>query len=177
MTWNWLDVLLLIILAVTVILGAVKGLARQIIGIAAVVAGLILALRYYANAGDVFAFLSNPVLANLLGFFLIFAGVLGVGWIINRLVSKTVKGPLKSLNHLLGAGLGLIKGVLICGIVVFGMLVFPVNIQALKESRLAPISLKMTRAAYDIIPQDLKEKFILAYQEIIGSKGKNVRKI
>jgi membrane protein required for colicin V production len=177
MVFNWLDIVLLVVIIVTLIIGAVKGLIRQVIGMLAVVLGLILAIKYYAYGADLFVFISNEVFANLLGFFLIFIGTLLVGWLINRFFTKAIKGPFRSLNHLLGAGLGFLKGILICGVIVFGFLVFPVSTRALDDSLLAPYSIRITKIAYNLIPQDLKDKFSEAYQEIIGRKKKNAKRV
>lgn len=177
MVFNWLDIVLLVVIIVTVVIGAIKGLIRQIIGILAVILGLILAIKYYAYGAEIFGFISDEVLSHLMGFFLIFLGTLLVGWLINRFFTKAIKGPFRSLNHLLGAGLGFLKGILICGIIVFGFLVFPVNTKALDDSLLAPYSIRITKTAYNLIPQELKEKFSEAYQEIIGRKKKNAKRV
>ena len=177
MVFNWLDIVLLVIIVITVVIGAVKGLIRQVIGILTVVLGLILAIKYYAYGAELFLFISDEVFSHLMGFFLIFLGTLLVGWLINRFVAKAIKGPFRSLNHLLGAGLGFLKGILICGVIVFGFLVFPVSTKALDDSLLAPYSIRITKAAYNLIPQELKEKFSEAYQEIIGRKKKNAKRV
>jgi len=167
MVFNWLDVILLLILIVTVILGTIKGLVRQLIGILAVI--VILALAYYPYVSQILKPLfSNEVIAHFLGFMLIFIVTLILGWVLGRLFSKAMKGSLKFLNHLLGGGLGLIKGVLICGIIIFALMVFPVQNKALERSELAPYCLKITQAAIDLIPLELKEKFNKAYNEIIN---------
>jgi membrane protein required for colicin V production len=168
MVFNWLDILLLVIIAITIIIGAIRGFVRQIIGLLAVILGLILAIKYYPYGKDVFTFLRNEVLAQLLGFFLIFVIVLSVGWVINILLAKAVRGPFKSLNRFMGAGLGLVKGILICVVVVFGFLVFPVNTQVLEESILTPYCMEIADIAYDLIPQELKDKFREAYNEVMG---------
>jgi membrane protein required for colicin V production len=168
--FNWLDILLLVIIAITVIIGAIRGFVRQIIGLLAVILGLILAIKYYPYGKDVFTFLRNEVLAQLLGFFLIFVIVLSVGWVINILLAKAIRGPFKSLNHFMGAGLGLIKGILISVIVVFGFLVFPVNTRILEESTLTPYCMEIADTAYNLIPQELKDKFREAYQDIMENK-------
>jgi membrane protein required for colicin V production len=159
-----------VILAITVIIGAIRGFVRQIIGLLAVILGFVLALKYYPVGMEVFSFIRNEVWAQLLGFFLIFIVVLSAGWGINILLAKAIKGPFKSLNHLMGACFGLIKGVLICVIIVFGFLVFPVNTRALEGSMLTPYCMKIADTAYDLIPQELKDKFKEAYQEIMGDK-------
>jgi membrane protein required for colicin V production len=177
MVFNWLDILLLVIIAITVVIGAIRGFVRQIIGLLAVIIGLVLAIRYYPYGAEVFTFVRNEVLAQLLGFFLVFAVVLCVGWVINILLAKAVRGPFRSMNHFLGAGLGLIKGILICGVVVFGLFVFPVNTRIVKESQLAPYCIKIVDTAYNLIPKELKDKFTEAYEEIMGKRGKNEKRV
>lgn len=177
MLFNWLDILLLVIIAIAIIIGAIRGFIRQIIGLCAVILGLILAVRYYSYGSQIFAFIRNDVLAQLLGFFLIFVAVLCIGLAINILLAKTIKGPFKAMNRLLGAGFGLIKGVIICCAIVFGFLIFPVNAKALEESQLSPYCIEVAKAAYSLIPQELKNKFNEAYQEIMGSRGKDAKKV
>ena len=69
------------------------------------------------------------------------------------------------------------KGILVCGVVVFALLVFPISKKALKESELSPVCLQMTRAMISLIPQELKEKFKEAYQEITRRVEKDGKKI
>ena len=164
---NWIDVILICVLALTSILGVIKGLVKQVFGLLAGIIGLILALSFYSQVSWIYLrFVSNEVLANFLGFLTIFLVVLCLGWISSYCLSKFIKGPLKFLNNILGGGLGLLKGILICGVVVFALLVFPISKKALKESVLSPVCLQMTRAMISLIPQELKEKFKEAYQEI-----------
>jgi membrane protein required for colicin V production len=179
MIFNWLDILLLVIIAITVIIGAIRGFVRQIIGLLAVILGLVLALKFYPYGKEVFTFLRNEVLAQLLGFFLIFVIVLSVGWVINILLAKAVRGPFRSLNHFMGAGFGLLKGLIICVVVVFGFLVFPVNTRILEESVLTPYCIEIADTAYGLIPQELKDKFKEAYQEVLGNEeeGEDEKKI
>ncbi|MEA3421749.1 MAG: CvpA family protein [Acidobacteriota bacterium] len=176
MIFNWLDIILLVILVITLVLGIIKGLIKEIVGILAVILGFILALVYYPHVSEIYIrFISNRTLSQFLGFLTIFLIVLCVGWLISRLFSKLMKGPLRILNHVLGGGFGLVKGILICGILVFAMLVFSINI--LKESRLAPCCLKMTRLAVGLIPKELKEKFNDAYGEVVNRRGKHEKRI
>lgn len=178
MIFNWLDIVLLIIIVLTLILGLIKGLVRQVIGILAVVVGLFLALIYYPYTAYLFGrFITSHVVSHFLGFLSIFLAVLCLGWLLSWLLSKVIKGPLKFMNHLLGGGLGLLKGILVCGVIVFALLVFPVNMRALQNSFLAPYCLKMAKAVVGIIPQDLKESFKEAYDETMERSGKNVKRV
>jgi len=175
---NWIDVILISVLALTSILGVIKGLVKQVFGLLAGIIGLILALGFYSQVSWIYLrFVSNEVLANFLGFLTIFLVVLCLGWVSSYCLSKFIKGPLKLLNNILGGGLGFLKGILICGVVVFALLVFPISKKALKESVLSPVCLQMTRAMISLIPQELKEKFKEAYQEITRRVEKDGKKI
>ncbi len=175
MSLNTLDIILLIVLLVTLVLGLIKGLVRQVIGIVAVVAGLILAARYYPRAVAPSSIRSSlpSIVAELSGFLAFFAVVIAAGWLIGLLFSKLMKGPLEFVNHLLGGVFGLVKGVLICGVLVFALLVFEVQQDALAESRLAPFCFHVTRAIVSLIPGDLKAKFKTAYEEMRGRGGES----
>jgi membrane protein required for colicin V production len=176
--FNWLDIVLFIVIGVTLLFGIIKGLVRQIIGILAVIVGLILALVYYPYIAYLFGrVISSQVLSHFLGFVSIFLAVLCLGGIISWLVSKMIKGPLKFMNHFLGGGLGLIKGILISGVFVFALLIFPVNVKALENSFVAPYCLKMTKVIVGLIPQELKESFKEAYEDIMGKRGKNAKRV
>ncbi|MFQ6108522.1 MAG: CvpA family protein [Candidatus Aminicenantales bacterium] len=178
MSLNWLDIILLAILLVTFILGIIKGFIRQIVGILAVIIGLIFAVYNYSYVAFFYTrFISSRALTHLLGFLTIFLVVLCMGWLVSYLLSKLMKGPLKFLNHVFGGVLGLLKGILICGVIVFALLVFPVSRTALTESQVAPYCLKIAEAAYYLIPQSLKQEFKKAYREMLGKEGKHEERI
>lgn len=174
MALNWFDVVLLVILLITLILGLLKGFIRQIIGILAVVGGLILAVNYYPRVSLFFQeFISKEVVSDLLAFLVIFLGTLGVGGLLAWGLSKLMKGPLKFFNHLFGGVLGLLKGALISGVIVLALTLFPLNPTILKDSLMAPYCLKMTKAVVNLIPSELKKKFEDAYYEIMGEREKH----
>lgn len=176
--FNWLDMILLFILAITLVVGIIKGLVRQLVGILAVIIGLILGLAFYAQVGTAFRpLVATDSIAHFLGFLTIFFLVLLVGWLVSRLFAKVMKGPFKFINHLLGGGLGIIKGVLICGVLVFAMLLFPVNFKALRTSTLAPYCITLTKGVVALIPQELKDKFKATYQQISGEGKKDGERI
>jgi membrane protein required for colicin V production len=175
---NWLDIVLIVILLVSFILGLIKGFVRQMVGIAAVVVGLIVAAVYYQPFSRVLirAFVSEHW-SHLIAFLLIFLAVLAAGWLIGLLLSKLMVGPLKLLNRFFGGALGIIKGVLICGVIVMAMLVFPVDKQALMRSSLAPYCYWLTKGMIQIIPKEMKDRFKQTYQEIIESVRQHGEKI
>lgn len=175
---NWLDYVFLAIIVVTAVVGIVKGFVRQVIGLAAVIAGLALAVVYYDQASRVFmTFVKNQLVSNFLGFLLIFLVVIAAGAILGHVITKAMIGPLAFANRLFGAIFGLVKAVLICGILVFALVSFNVAQPALETSALAPACLGITRAVVNLVPKDLRTRFNESYQRIRESGGKHGQKI
>ena len=96
---------------------------------------------------------------------MIFIVVLLIGGALTSLISKAIKHNLESLDRILGAVLGLAKGVIICVVLVFALLVFPEGKGSLKESRLATYFINISKAMTYLIPQDLEEKFKEKYEQ------------
>jgi len=175
---NWLDIVFIVIMGASLVFGIVKGLVRQVIGLAAVVLGLILASLYYQGLAEIIGkVVHDKLLGNFLGFLAVFFLVLAAGALLGHLISKSMKGPLAFANRFFGGLFGLLKAVLICGVIVFAMTAFSLARPAVESSRLAPVCLGVARAAVNIIPQDLKTKFNQSYQEIRRSGGKHGEKI
>lgn len=175
---NWLDFVLAAIILVTVIMGIIKGLVKQVVGLVAVVAGLILAGLYYRRvASSILAPIHNELLGHFLAFLLIFVLVLTAGALVGYLITKAMVGPLALINRVFGGGFALVKAVLICGVLVFAMTAFKFETSAVDESRLAPFCLGITRAVVNLVPQDLRTKFNDSYKEIRKGGGKNGEKI
>lgn len=176
---NWLDILFLIIIMVCLVVGIVKGLWRQLIGIIAVLAGLVLAALYYKGAGDIIdSVVHNELFAYFLGFLLIFLVTVIAGVIIGYLLTRMMKGPMAAINRILGGALGALEGILICGILVFALQSFQVARPAMASSKLSPLCFKATRTVINLIPQDVKNKFESSYKEIRREDGgRNGQKI
>ena len=175
---NWLDIVLIVAIIVTTVWGLIKGFIRQLLGLAAVIAGLILAVLYYRGISEVLGqVIRKPLLANFLGFMVIFIATLVAGGLLGHLLTKLMKGPLDLANHALGGVFGFIKAVLVCGILVFTMLVFDLEQDTLRQSWVARTTFDVTKAAVNLIPQDLRAKFNASYEEIRKSGGSRGQKI
>jgi membrane protein required for colicin V production len=165
---GWLDIVLAVILIGTLVAGLVKGLIKEAVGVAAAVGGFFAAARWYGPVADALnRTLASPTVSKFLGFLLVFAGVVIVGVIAAAILSKLMVGPLKFANHLLGGIFGLVEGMLICGALVFALMVFPINKEALAASRLAPYCYGLTKTMVALIPQELKDQFTSAYRDIV----------
>ncbi len=169
---NWLDAVFLGVLGVTLVLGLVKGFVRQVVGLAAVVLGLILAAVYYRDLTPVISpVVKNLFVSHFLAFLAIFLSVVAVGTLVGFLLSKLMKGPLAALDHLAGGGFGLLKGIVICAVLVVALVSFGVARRAVAESRLAPAAFGVAEAIVRIVPRELRERFDGAVREVRKGGG------
>lgn len=166
---NWLDVAFLVIVLLAVVLGLVKGLVRELIGIASVILGFVLAALYYpALSGFMKRIVNHALAANFLAFLAIFLGVILAGSIMSFLLTKIIKSlkVLAWINHLMGGLFGLIKSVVICGVLVMAMLAFQFQKETLRNSRVAPLCYRAARALVYLIPEEFRAKFQGSYEDI-----------
>ena len=76
---NWLDILLGFILALSILGGFAKGIARTGIGFAAVIVGILCGLWFYGSVGAMMiGFIGSRPVANLVGFLAIFVSFLSL---------------------------------------------------------------------------------------------------
>jgi membrane protein required for colicin V production len=110
---NWLDIVILIYLAVSVISGLVQGLIRTVLSIVGVIVGIFLASHFYIQLGNALTFISNKDTANIVAFIIILLAVMIVAAIIAWLLKSIIKAiKLGWVDKLGGAVLGLILGAL-----------------------------------------------------------------
>jgi membrane protein required for colicin V production len=110
-----LDFLVVVILGLSVASGFAGGFIRVGIGFLAVIGGVILGFWNYGMAAEwVHKYVQSTAASNLLGFFLIFTGVLMVGALVSKIIAKIFRWiGLSWLDRLLGALFGFVRGSLI----------------------------------------------------------------
>ncbi len=174
---TWLDLLLCGILVAALVVGLIKGLIREVLGLVAVVLGLILAGQYYENLAAVLrSIIVNREVDYFISFLLIFVVVVTIGWILGGFMSRAAKGPLKFFNHVLGGAFGILKGFVICGVVVLALVVFSVERPTVVRSWIAPYALYVTDGIIQLVPQELKARFKVIYRDIKGKVGSHGEK-
>ena len=167
---NWLDILLILIIGFSLIGGLRKGLAREGLGFAALILGLLCGLWFYGTvAAVVLPLVSSKGLANAIGFFLIFGAILLAGSLAGLVVEKVLKLiHLSWLNRLLGGVFGVVRGVLIGTVVILGVMAFASKPppRSVVNSRLAPYVIDTARLMAGMAPHELKEGFRASYEKI-----------
>lgn len=86
---NWLDFLLLFILATSLITSLARGFAREIAGLVALLLGILLGMWFHGTVGAFFLpYVSAPQIADLLGFGVIFFAITAIGAVAGFLISR-----------------------------------------------------------------------------------------
>jgi membrane protein required for colicin V production len=114
---NWLDIVIIVILAIQTITGFVQGFIKALGSLIGLIVGIILAGRFYENlAGGPLGFISNSDVANVVAFVLILLVVWGIFSIVAAFLTKLVSVVfLGWLNRFAGAVFGLTMGALFIG--------------------------------------------------------------
>jgi membrane protein required for colicin V production len=165
---NVLDWIVVVIVVASVIGSIMKGFAREAISLAAVILGLLLASWFYPLAGSlVSAYVKTQEIASLVGFALIFFGVLLAGAVVRFLATKFLKVvDLQWFDRLLGAAFGLVRGWLVGTAIFLGLTAFPVQIESVHQAALGPHLLLSARVLVEVTPAALKQQFLEGYDEV-----------
>ena len=168
---NWLDIVLAIILLASVVAGFRRGLSRQIIGLVSVVLALLLGIWFYGNIGYyLLPYASSRSLANAGGFAVVFCGVLLLGVLVSFVVGRFLKVTgLSVVDHLLGAGLGVLRGLVFAIAIIMGVMAFSRGDkppETIVNSRLAPYVVDAARMFAAMAPHELKEGFRKTYAQV-----------
>lgn len=121
---SWIDILILIILAGGLIEGVLRGFIRSVVGVVSVAVGFYFA-RLFGEDGAAWisdAWDLQPLIAEAVAYALIFTIISFAASLLSRLLGNLVKAVrLSWLNRLLGAGVGLLKGLLAALIIIFAL--------------------------------------------------------
>lgn len=176
--WNWLDWLFAIIVLLSVIFAVRKGFVRELISLAAVAAGIVVAALEFRRAANWFGDLtSSHDVALAAGFLAIFIAVLVAGAIISALARFLIRSAgIEWFDRFLGGIFGLIRGIIIDSIVLMILVAFAIKPATVGKSQLAPYISTGARALVVVMPRDLKTAFRSGFQrfrQAVMESGKN----
>jgi membrane protein required for colicin V production len=115
---NWLDIIIIVLLAVPAFIGLKAGIIKALFTAAGVIVGVVLAGRLSDSFAGALTFISDPGTAKVVAFVIILIAVLIVATVAAKLVKWAVSAVLLGwVNHLGGAILGLVLGMIFCGAV------------------------------------------------------------
>jgi membrane protein required for colicin V production len=155
------DWIILGFLVLSVIGAAIEGFFHEAFKLAGLVLGYLLAAWQYHSVADWFApHLKSLWLGEIAGFLIIFFAVLIVAGIAGQISRWAMrKAGLSTVDRVLGALLGLLRGVLVVAVVLTAMAAFAPAARWLEGSELAPYFLVGGRAAIWLAPPELRHRF------------------
>jgi membrane protein required for colicin V production len=164
---NILDLSLMALLAFFLIRALLRGFVREVMGLAGVVAAVAISALAYVPLGRFLGEITGSpshwwyVVAFVAILALIFMFFAYLGLALSRLINS---GPFSGLDRMAGGAVGLLKGVLICYLLLhLVVLAIPFKLpQLLSESFLTPYVLRAGDAVVEMIPDrltsDLRER-------------------
>ena len=112
---NWLDIVILVFLAIAAITGLKVGIIKVLFTVVGVIVGVILAGRFSDSLAGVLTFIDNPGWAKTAAFAIILIAVLVIAGALAALLSSIISAVLLGwVNRLGGAVLGIVVGAVFC---------------------------------------------------------------
>lgn len=169
-SFNWFDVVLVVIVVAAVVGGIRKGCARMAIGLASLITAVLAACWFYGAAGSIVVdYVSHKAIANLLGFAVVFGLVMALGalagWILDRMIKFA---GLSWANRLGGAAMGLLHALIVGMAIVTALMAFSRKPppSAIAGSRLAPHFVEASRVLTATAPRELRDGFNTSYEKV-----------
>ena len=152
---SWLDIVILIIMAVNALIGLKAGIIKAVLSMVGMIVGVILAGRYYMLFSERLSFIPQESLAKIIAFVIILIGVIVIAsiiaWFLTRAASAIMLGW---VNHLGGAVFGLVLGAIICSVLLIIWVRF-LGIEAvISDSRIAAVLLHYFSLIYGLLPDE-----------------------
>jgi membrane protein required for colicin V production len=166
-TWNWLDWILAAIAVASVVTAIMKGFVRELISLAAVVVGLVVAALGYWRAAAWFEDLTKShEIALGLGFLALFLATLLVGALVSYLAVKLIKAAgVEWFDRFLGGVFGLVRGVVVDIVLLLALVAFAIKPEAVRQSSLAPYVMAGARVLALAMPGSVKTQFQQGYEQ------------
>lgn len=156
---NFLDILLIIIVAMFLVRGILRGLVKEIVSLASIGLAYFAASRYHdVLLPHLKVYISSETTIRALSYVLIFMGVIVVCWIIAKLIRQFLELALLGwLDRIFGAVFGAAEGVLIGLLVLLLLRSFFPNAQFLQESVISPKADPVIEVLADFTPDTLRD--------------------
>lgn len=165
---NFLDIVLICIVAIFLIRGLFRGLVQEVLSLTAIVLAIYLSSNFHqVLVPHLELYISGEATVNGLSYVLIFFGTLFVFWLLAKLIRSMLDIALLGwVDRGAGAIFGAIEGVLIALILLMFIEGFAPEADSLRESYLAPRSRHLIELVGDLTPDSMRDA--------LRSKGFNI---
>ena len=168
-----IDYIFLGLVALSILLGFMRGFFREALSLASWVLALWLALEFGQIFVPLFSeVLPSPALQIWAARLMTFVMVLVAGAIVNRLIGMAVrKTGLSGTDRVLGMGFGLGRGILLVGMLVLGAQVLELDREPWwEESRIVPYGLQVAEQIRDYVGEGID---YIGEEIQLGTSGEN----
>lgn len=119
---NWVDFTIVLLVTIPTFFGFRKGFLRKFLGIAGIIVGFILAVRFYEPLSSFLnrIFSGNLIVMNIISFLLIIACVYGFTVWLSKFISGMNSGT-TMIDKTAGALFGFIQGIIISSVLLFNL--------------------------------------------------------
>lgn len=160
---NWIDILVVLVIGLSVLSGLMAGFARVGVGFIATILGIFFGFWCYGVAAAyVLDYVSSKAIANLVGFFAIFIGIVLIGAVVGRLLAKFFKWVgLSWFDRILGGAFGLVRGIVMAAALITVLLAFAPQPppRSVVESKTMPYMIDASNIMAALTPREVKEAF------------------
>ncbi len=164
-----LDIVFIVILAVSILLGLIRGAVREVLSLVGLAVSIYLAFKFSDTLSNdyVSKFFEEEKISYIISFVLIIVGTIFVIALFNLLISQLLKASgLSLLDRFLGFLFGALRGTVLCSILVV-IIGFVPGVEKEKwwtESTLAPIFKTVVAKAMVYVPNNV-QKYIAPTKE------------
>ena len=152
---NWLDIVILVAIALATVAGLSIGIIRAALSLAGLVLGVVLAGHYYLPFSRLLDAVLQPDVAKVLASAIILIGVMVAAVVLAMLLKRAASAvKLGWADHLGGAVLGLVLGAIFCGGLLAMWVKFVGMGDTIAESTLAPILLDRLPVVLALLPNE-----------------------
>ncbi len=159
---NGFDIGLLVLLGMLVLLGLIKGLARLLVGIGALVAAFWLAAYFHQNLAADLGWTNIPGQPlKLISYLLIFLGTMLAGGVVAYFLRRLLKAAMLGwADRLAGGAVGLAAAMLVAALLLLPLVAYsPIGESLLRDSVLAPYVVVVADLATRLAPVELSESY------------------
>ena len=158
---NWLDIVIILIVAFFAATAFFAGLIRELVTLASAVVGIVVAGLFYDDlARDVLVFIDNKDTANIVGFLMLLGAIYLAGQLIAIMLKQVTAILLLGWADRLGGALfGLLKGLVVVEVLLILFVTYPqLGLDdAIEDSGLASVFLDAIPVLLLILPNEFEQ--------------------
>ncbi len=157
---NWLDIVIIIGLVISVVSGIQQGLIRIVFVLAGGIIGVVLAGQYSTQLAEKLSFISDANIAGIVAFVIIIVATLIVASILGIIVQKIVHIlPLVGwVDRLGGAVIGLLSGAIFIGAILAMYVRFQGSSDIIADSAISNFLIDKFGIVMGLLPSDFDNK-------------------